>query len=82
MTPRCCLVNPADAYTRMFPHGRILVRLSRQVGFRVGWVRDAYKKPSLDCVPIVRFIDSAGQIHLVETGLALIPGVDEYEIVG
>ena len=29
----------------------------------------------------VRFIDSAGQIHLEETGLALIPGVDEYEIV-
>ena len=25
--------------------------------------------------------DSTGQIHLVETGLALIPGVDEYEIV-
>ena len=30
----------------------------------------------------VRFIDSAGQIHLVETGLALIPGVDEFEVVG
>ena len=29
----------------------------------------------------VRFIDNAGMIHLVETGLALIPGVDEYEIV-
>ncbi len=29
----------------------------------------------------VHFIDSAGQIHLEETGLALIPGVDEYEIV-
>ncbi len=29
----------------------------------------------------VRFIDSAGQIHLEEIGLALIPGVDEYEIV-
>ena len=29
----------------------------------------------------VRFIDSDGQIYLVETGLALIPGVDEYEIV-
>ena len=29
----------------------------------------------------VRFIDSAGQIHLVETGLALIPGVDEYEVL-
>ncbi len=30
----------------------------------------------------VRFIDSAGQIHLEETGIALIPGVDEFEIVG
>jgi len=26
-------------------------------------------------------IDSAGQIHLEETGIALIPVVDEYEIV-
>ena len=30
----------------------------------------------------VRMVDSAGQIHLEETGLALIPGVDEYEVVG
>ena len=29
----------------------------------------------------VHFIDLAGQIHLEETGIALIPGVDEYEIV-
>ena len=29
----------------------------------------------------VRSVDSAGQIHLEETRLALIPGVDEYEIV-
>ena len=29
----------------------------------------------------VHFIDSTGQIHLEETGLALIPGVDEFEIV-
>jgi len=29
----------------------------------------------------VRFVDSMGQIHLVETGLALIPGVDEYEVI-
>ena len=29
----------------------------------------------------VRFIDSAGQIHLEETGITLIPGVDGYEIV-
>jgi hypothetical protein len=26
-------------------------------------------------------MDTAGQIHLEETGLALIPGVDEFEIV-
>ncbi len=26
----------------------------------------------------ISFIDSLGQIHLEETGLALIPGVDEY----
>ena len=30
----------------------------------------------------VRFIDSAGMIHLLETGLALIPGVNEYKVVG
>ena len=29
----------------------------------------------------VRFIDSAGQMHLEETGLALILGVDEYEVL-
>ena len=29
----------------------------------------------------VRFIDSAGMIHLEETGIALIPGVDQFEVV-
>ena len=29
----------------------------------------------------VRLIDSIGQIHLEETGLALIPGVDEFIVV-
>ena len=29
----------------------------------------------------VSYVDSTGQIHLEETGIALIPGVDEYEIV-
>ena len=29
----------------------------------------------------VRFIDSAGQIHLEETGIALLPCVDVFEIV-
>jgi hypothetical protein len=28
----------------------------------------------------VKFIDGIGQIHLEESGLALIPGVDEYEL--
>ena len=106
----------------MFPHGRILVRISREVGLQRGLVRDAYKKASIDCLPVVRFtcvrsheggpgsiirvvkmdtaggmdwqakrlegkvftvrfIDSAGQSHLEETGIALIPGVDQYEVV-
>ena len=29
----------------------------------------------------VSFIDSIGQIHLEESGLALIPRVDEYEVI-
>ena len=29
----------------------------------------------------VRIIDSAGMIHLEETGIALIPGVDQFEVV-
>ena len=29
----------------------------------------------------VRLVDSLGQIHLEESGLALIPGVDEYEVI-
>ena len=30
-------------------------------------------------VVTVKFIDDIGQIHLEQSGLALIPGVDEYE---
>ena len=30
-------------------------------------------------VVTVKFVDDLGQIHLEESGLALIPGVDEYE---
>ena len=29
----------------------------------------------------VSFVDGIGQIHLEESGLALIPGVDEYEVI-
>lgn len=31
-------------------------------------------------VVTVKFIDDKGQIHLEESGLALIPGLDKYEI--
>lgn len=30
----------------------------------------------------ISFIDSMGQIHLEESGLALIPGVDVFEVIG
>ena len=30
----------------------------------------------------VRLIDDMGQIHLNEFGLAIIPGVDEFEVIG
>ena len=29
----------------------------------------------------VRYVDSTGQIHLEETGIALIPGVDQFVVV-
>ena len=29
----------------------------------------------------VSFIDSLGQIHVQESGLALIPGLDEYKVI-
>lgn len=32
-------------------------------------------------VVTVKFIDGIGQIHVEESGLALIPGVDEFEMM-
>ena len=32
-------------------------------------------------VVTVDFIDGIGQIHLKESGLALIPGIDQYEVL-
>ena len=32
-------------------------------------------------VVTVKFIDGIGQIHLEESGLALIPGVDDYQLL-
>lgn len=31
-------------------------------------------------VVTVKFVDDKGQIHIEESGLALIPGLDEYEM--
>lgn len=31
---------------------------------------------------IISFIDDAGQVHLEGHGLALIPGVDEFTVIG
>ena len=43
-------------------------------------VRTTLPKSIADPAPNSHDVDSAGQIHLEETGIALIPGVDEYEI--
>ena len=32
-------------------------------------------------VVTVKFLDGIGQIHLEESGLALIPSIDEYELM-
>ena len=32
-------------------------------------------------VVTVKFVDGIGQIHLEESGLALIPGIDEYQLM-
>jgi hypothetical protein len=37
--------------------------------------------PYLTSSVAIRYVDSTGHIHLEETGLALIPGVDQYEVV-
>ena len=98
-------LDASDACTDVFLQGQSLVRISREMGLQMELARDAYKKPDLKRVRVVRLlcvrsheggpgmikrgfkirvvkIDSAGQIHLEETGLALIPGVDQYVVIG
>ena len=41
--------------------------------------KDLHAQAMSGKIVTVSFIDDAGQIHLEESGLALIPGVDEYE---
>ena len=43
--------------------------------------KDLHARVMSGKIVTVSFIDDAGQIHLVESGLALIPGVDEYELL-
>ena len=43
--------------------------------------KDIQAKAMSGKIVTVSFIDDAGQIHLEESGLALIPGVDQYELM-
>ena len=43
--------------------------------------KDLHAQAMSGKIVTVSFIDDAGQIHLVKSGLALIPGVDEYELL-
>ena len=44
----------SNAYTEMFLQGRSLARISREMGLSMGLARDAYKKPDLKRLPVVR----------------------------
>ena len=94
MTPRCYHMYTADAYKNASTDCLPVVRFTcvrsheggpgsiiRVVKMDTAGGMDWQAKRLEGKVFTVRFIDSAGQIHLEETGLALIPGVDEYEIV-
>ena len=43
--------------------------------------KDLHARQMNGRVVTVKFIDGIGQIHLEESGLALIPEVDEYEVI-
>ena len=43
--------------------------------------KDVHAQAMSGKVVTVDFIDDAGQIHVEESGLALIPGVDEYVFI-
>ena len=43
--------------------------------------KDIHAQAMSGKVVTVDFIDDAGQIHFEESGLALIPGVDKYELL-
>ena len=82
-----CPLYMSRLYRKTSAERRIHVQVSRNLPVSNPIPRDLSGKTRqeahLDAQArlVHRFIDSAGQIHLEETGLALIPGVDEYEIV-
>lgn len=43
--------------------------------------KDAQAALMSGMVVTVKLIDDRGQIHLEESGLALIPGLDDYEVI-
>lgn len=43
--------------------------------------KDPQARMMAGSVVTVRFVDDLGQVHLEESGLALIPGIDEYEMI-
>ena len=44
-------------------------------------VKDLRSQAMNGRIVTVKFVDGIGQIHVDESGLALIPGVDEYEVI-
>ena len=46
--------DASDACTDVFLHGQSLVHISREMGFQKELARDAYKKPDLQRIPVVR----------------------------
>lgn len=87
----CCLCRPffrryhPEAFKRYFfivpLTGKVLIKRGskvRVVKMDTAGGMDWQAKRLEGKIFTVRFIDSAEQIHIEETGIALIPGVDEY----
>lgn len=59
------------------PSPKVKVIKMNDAGGGFGW----QAKQLNDKIFTVRYVDSTKQIHLEGTGIALIPGVDQYEVV-
>ena len=71
---RCWKINNNDQNTDMKQGDKIkIIRMDDSNG------KDHQARMMAGKVVTVKLVDDLGQIHLEESGLALIPGVDEYE---